>query len=79
MSHQSLYLPSAEISNMDSSIIITREDLHRLSDGKIMSALLPKNSLIIDSVLGEGKLCCILLSTYQHVSINLLLYVDVVC
>ena len=73
MSHQSLYLPSAEVSNMDSSIIITREDLHRLSDGKIMSALLPKNSLVIDSVLGQGKFCCILLSTYQHIKYKLIL------
>ena len=50
---------------MDSSIIITREDLHRLSNGKIMSALLPKNSLIIDSVLGEGKPYCILLRMHE--------------
>jgi len=54
--HASLYLPSDEVSDMDTSIIITRDDLHRLSDGKIMSALLPRNSLVIDTVLGEGKL-----------------------
>ena len=47
---------------MDDSVIITREDLYRLSDGKIMSALLPKNSLTIDSVLGEGMVYYILLS-----------------
>lgn len=48
----SVYLPSHETSN--TSLVITREDLHNLSDGKIMSALLPKDSLVIDSVIGEG-------------------------
>jgi len=38
------------------SVMITRQDLYHFSDGKIMSALLPKNSLIIDCVLGEGMI-----------------------
>ena len=54
--HASLYLSSDEVSDMDASFLITRDDLYHLSDGKIMSALLPRNSLVIDSVLGEGKL-----------------------
>ena len=52
-----LYLPSVETSDKD-SVVISREDIAQLTDGKnsILSALLPKGSLVIDSVLGEGML-----------------------
>jgi len=52
-----LYLPSVENSDRD-SVVISKEDIAQLSDGKksILSALLPKGSLVIDSVLGEGML-----------------------
>ena len=56
MRESSLYLPTSKVSDVEDKLIITREDLYRLSDGKIMSALLPKNSLVIDSVLGEGMI-----------------------
>jgi len=51
----SLYLPSVERTDQD-SVLISKEDIAQLSDGKksILSALLPKGSLVIDSVLGEG-------------------------
>ena len=70
MREPSLYLPSSEATNMDDSVLITREDLYRLSDGKIMSALLPKNSLVIDTVLGEGIVCSLSINvthTYMYI------------
>ena len=71
-----MYLPSSEATDMDESVIITRDDLYRLSDGKIMSALLPKNSLVIDTVLGEGMVRYISLSInvthmYVHNEVDL--------